>query len=79
LRSNREQSPPAPDVPPQLAPIEVRPAQRRPDHRIWTFEDGVQVIRLETPSDMTLAQWTLLDAYVKAIKPQPQTLSSTEG
>lgn len=42
----------------------------RPEHRTWTYEDGSDLIRVETPAVLTMEQWDLLSAYVTARKPK---------
>jgi hypothetical protein len=64
------------DVQQQLVSAEQPSPTRRvgggenPDATVWTFADGNQVLLVETPKNLTVRQWEILNQYISWIKPE---------
>jgi hypothetical protein len=57
--------PPAPVIK-EYPPLRVQ----RPDVRVWEIKDGDNVLRIETPKQLSYELWQLLDNYVQYLKPK---------
>ena len=57
----------------QPAPARRVAGGEKSDATIWTFADGNQVLLVETPKNLTVKQWEILNQYIGWIKPESKT------
>lgn len=45
--------------------------------RVWTYTEGDDVLRLETPTNISMPLWQLLEHYVQYLKPREEGTHSS--
>jgi hypothetical protein len=66
------------EVPQQQNAEQPVPAKRATGNvnaatKVWTFNDGDEVLLVETPKSLTTKQWEILNQYVQWIKPEEKS------